>query len=80
MHEHPQVTNCDLDTSVPDWVIEHPETLIIFQKLGIDYCCGGKSLRYASQEQGFDGDSVLLILQRCLGADAQEARESGAAF
>jgi len=35
---------CDLDTSVPDWIIEHPETLATFQELGIDYGCGGKSL------------------------------------
>jgi iron-sulfur cluster repair protein YtfE (RIC family) len=41
------VTPCDLDTSVPDWVIEHPDTLTVFQQLGIDYCCGGKSLGYA---------------------------------
>jgi len=32
---------CDLDTAVPDWVIEHPETLSLFQNLEIDYCCGG---------------------------------------
>ena len=38
------MSECDLDTPVPDWVIEHPETLAVFQELGIDYCCGGKSL------------------------------------
>ena len=58
--------NCDLDTSVPDWVIEHPETLVVFQKLGIDYSCGGKSLRYACREQGLDADSVIANLLRCL--------------
>lgn len=57
-----QMSNCDLDSSVPDWVIEHPETLIVFQKFGIDYCCGGKSLRYACQEQGLDCNSVMSIL------------------
>jgi len=32
---------CDLDTSVPDWIIEHPETLTVFLDFGIDYSCGG---------------------------------------
>ncbi|MBI3465040.1 MAG: DUF542 domain-containing protein [Planctomycetes bacterium] len=36
---------CDLDTSVPDWIIEHPETLALFQEFGIDYCCGGSEGR-----------------------------------
>ena len=31
------MTSCDLDTSVPDWIIEHPETWAVLQKLGIDY-------------------------------------------
>ncbi len=29
------MSECDLDTSVPDWVIDHPETLTVFQELGI---------------------------------------------
>lgn len=55
---------CDLDTSVPDWVIEHPETLTFFQELGIDYCCGGKSLRYACRERGLDPLTVVTNLRR----------------
>ena len=62
--------NCDLDSSVPDWVIEHPETLIVFQKLGIEYSCGGKSLRYACQEKGLDGNTVMSCLLRCLDVSA----------
>jgi iron-sulfur cluster repair protein YtfE (RIC family) len=41
------MTSCDLETSVPEWVIERPETLPVFQEWGIDYSCGGKSLAYA---------------------------------
>ena len=74
-----QMINCDLETSVPDWVIEYPETLIIFQKLGIDYSCGGKSLRYACHAQGLDGDSVMLDLLRHLDVSIQEASDSNAA-
>lgn len=53
------MTSCDLDTSVPDWIIEHPETLVVFQELGIDYCCGGKSLDFACQEQGQNANAVM---------------------
>jgi DNA-binding MarR family transcriptional regulator len=41
----------DLDMSAVDWVIEHPGLLSLFQELGIDYGCGGKSLRAACQER-----------------------------
>jgi iron-sulfur cluster repair protein YtfE (RIC family) len=54
---------CDLDTSVPDWIIEHPETLATIQALGIDYCCGGKSLGFACRERGLDPREVLAKLR-----------------
>jgi len=56
------MTECTLDSCVPDWVIEHPETLAVFQTLGIDYCCGGKSLEFACREQGLEADAVLTTL------------------
>jgi regulator of cell morphogenesis and NO signaling len=56
------MTSCDLDTSVPDWIIEHPRTLAMFQELGIDYSCGGKSLGYACRERGLDAEAVLAKL------------------
>ena len=62
------MTDCDLETSVPDWIIEHPETLAVFQALGIDYSCGGKSLEYACREQRLDAKSVLDKLQRSIEA------------
>lgn len=55
-----------LDSSFPDWVIEHPETLAVFQNLGIDYCYGGKSLEFACREQGLNADAVLKSLRRCV--------------
>jgi MOSC domain-containing protein YiiM len=55
---------CDPNSSVPDWVIEHPETLAIFQELGIDYCCGGKSLEFACRERGLDPVLVLSRIRR----------------
>jgi regulator of cell morphogenesis and NO signaling len=65
------MNECDLDTPVPDWVIEHPETLAVFQEFGIDYCCGGKSLRFACRQQGLDAEAVLAKLLGCLNASRQ---------
>ncbi|CAN5410922.1 hypothetical protein BH10PLA2_BH10PLA2_03880 [soil metagenome] len=58
--------SCDLDTSVPDWIIEYPKTLGVFQELGIDYFCGGKSMKYACRERGLDAEIVLGKLHYCL--------------
>ena len=63
------MTSCDLDTPVPEWVIDHPETLAVFQELGIDYCCGGKSLGYACRERGSDAEAVPARLLRCVGGE-----------
>jgi regulator of cell morphogenesis and NO signaling len=65
------LSDCDLDTSVADWVIEHPATLAVFQEVGIDYCCGGKSLAYACRQQGLDEQAVLRKLLSCLDANEQ---------
>jgi len=63
------MTDCDLDTTVPDWVIDHPETLVVFQELGIDTCCGGKSLGFACRQRGLDAEAVLAQLRVCLAAN-----------
>lgn len=52
-----------LDTSVVDWVIEYPQAARLFEELGIDYHCGGKSLKYACLQQGRKPDAVLAQLR-----------------
>ena len=75
------MTDCDLDTSVPDWIIEHPETLAVFQALGIDCSCGGKSLAYACREQGLEAGKVLIQLhQRLQAVQTADAQSKGARF
>ena len=66
------MSDCDLDTSVPDWMIEHPETYAVFQELGIDYCCGGKSLEYACQERRLDEQAVLEKLYQRIEATRRD--------
>jgi iron-sulfur cluster repair protein YtfE (RIC family) len=53
------MTECGPETSVPDWVIDRPESLRVFEELGIDYSCGGKSLETACRERGLDLREVI---------------------
>jgi iron-sulfur cluster repair protein YtfE (RIC family) len=48
-----------LETSVPDWIIEHPELLKRFEGWGLDYSCGGKSLETACRERHLDPEAIL---------------------
>lgn len=61
--------------TVGELVAEMPGRAAAFEKLGIDYCCGGKrSLDEACEEKGLDPVRVLLEL---LNSDAQAATRSG---
>lgn len=44
----------DLESSASDWVIDYPQTLAAFERYGVDYTCGGKSLAYACRQRGLD--------------------------
>jgi len=58
------VDDCGPETSVPDWVIDRPESLRVFEELGIDYSCGGKSLETACRERGLDVRAVMKRIER----------------
>lgn len=69
---HPQ-------TTVGQLVAERPARSRVFEKLGIDYCCGGKlPLAEACSRKGLDAASVLATLEaiESLGADAAEREPS----
>ena len=51
--------HCDLDSPVPDCIIEYPCTFVVFQSLAIDCSCGGKSLQYLCHDRNMDAESVL---------------------
>ena len=65
---------CDPDTGGIDWVAELPDTLAVFEALGIDYCCGGKSLGFACRERGLDTHAVLAALRDAI----ERSRDSDA--
>ena len=60
------MSELDLDSSVVDWCIEHPETLPVFERWGIEYCCGGKSLAYACQQRELDPKAILIQLEQAI--------------
>ncbi|MCA9143857.1 MAG: hypothetical protein KDB05_13765 [Planctomycetales bacterium] len=60
------VLNCHLHTSVPDWVIDHPESMAVFKELGIATSCEGKSLEYVCRQQALDPQNVLDRLLRVI--------------
>jgi regulator of cell morphogenesis and NO signaling len=49
-----------LDTQVGQLVADRPSRSVLFERLGIDYCCGGKRpLRDACARKGLDPEAVL---------------------
>lgn len=58
--------DCDLYTSIPEWVIEHPETSAVFAAFGLDTSCGGKSLEYLCHHQGLSPPAVLERLHQVI--------------
>jgi len=51
-------------TTIGELVAEQPALMRVFERLGIDYCCGGKrTLAEASAEKGLDVNTVLQMLQ-----------------
>jgi regulator of cell morphogenesis and NO signaling len=63
----------DLDSSVVEWVIEFPLLVRLFEELGIDYHCAGKSLEYACRQQCLDPNETLTKLRHLVAASAKAA-------
>lgn len=52
-----------IETTVGELVARRPSRSRVFEKLGIDYCCGGKKpLSEACADKGIDAGTVLTIL------------------
>lgn len=60
-----------LETSVVDWLIDHPEVEPLFQSWGIDTSCAGKSLEWAARQAGIDPHWILSQLDQQLGIDRE---------
>ncbi|GAB4336756.1 MAG: iron-sulfur cluster repair di-iron protein [Candidatus Abyssubacteria bacterium] len=54
----------DENTTVRDIVVNHPRARPVFEKLGIDYCCGGSAtLGQAAQQKGIESTRLLAALE-----------------
>ena len=55
----------DANKTVREFAIENPSATRVFERLKIDYCCGGNQpLRDACGEKGLNIDEVLQLLQQ----------------
>lgn len=58
---HPQFAS---SATVNEIVAQHPETIAVFNKFGIDSCCGGGvPLRDAAHRDGAELDALLRALE-----------------
>ncbi len=63
------------EKTVRELALENPGATRVFEKLGIDYCCGGdKSLEQACREANLAMDQVLICWQR---PNLQSERQTG---
>lgn len=67
----------DLDTSTADWIVEHPETLPLFERHGVEWTCVGKSLAFACREAGIHPAWFLRELDSVIVQPQQPASPSG---
>lgn len=67
------------ETTVGEFVAQRPALSRLFERLGIDYCCGGKRpLAQACRERGLDPGTVFAMLEAAV-APAAPAGEVDAA-
>jgi len=65
-----------IEKTVREIAIENPASVRVFEKLGIDYCCGGrKPLAQACAEAGVSTDRALDLLANATPADAASELE-----
>lgn len=62
------MTSIDFDKSVADWAIDYPAAIAVFERHGVDYCCGGKSLEHACRQAGADLSAIAAQLREIVRA------------
>lgn len=67
------MTGITPDTHVAALVLEEPSRARVFERFGIDYCCGGKTpLDVACAEGGLDVETVIDALREPRSPDAED--------
>ncbi|HEX7082893.1 MAG TPA: DUF542 domain-containing protein [Gaiellaceae bacterium] len=66
----------DPSRTLADLVVERPARGRVLERLGLDYCCGGRrSLEEASRERGLDAKTVVAFLESEPAVSAVESRD-----
>ena len=66
----------DPSRSLAELVLERPAHVRVLERLGLDYCCGGKrSLAEACTERGLDTATVIVFLESELEPSASESAD-----
>jgi regulator of cell morphogenesis and NO signaling len=66
-----------LDATLAEIVLRWPEAATTFERLGLDYCCGGhRTLDEACDRQGLDARTVALLLNSLRDAPARPGLEA----
>lgn len=69
------------DARVSDLVLEQPTRARVFERFGIDYCCGGRTpLEAACADKGVDVGVVIAALEEPLVAEAEDVDWSAVAL
>jgi iron-sulfur cluster repair protein YtfE (RIC family) len=58
-----------IDDPVVDWAIDYPSAIAVFEKHGIDYCCGGKSLAYVCEQWSLNPQMVLREIKEAMSVN-----------
>jgi regulator of cell morphogenesis and NO signaling len=68
---------CDLDSSVPEWIVEHPEAERVFREWGLDTSCAGKSLRYVCIHAGVSPAEIFQRLRSAINHSMLDDQGAG---
>ncbi len=65
--------------TVGEMVVRRPALSRVFERFGIDYCCGGKkTLKQACEDKGLDVESVSAELAACATAEGEPLVDAAA--
>ena len=63
-------------TTVRDIALEQPSSIRVFERFGIDYCCGGrKPLAEACEERSIEPENVLAAIEEAAATGSGQTRD-----
>lgn len=67
------------DTTIRDVVVEDYRTAAVFQRYGLDFCCGGgATIEHACRKKGLDADRIVDDLETVMNTSGSDQPDVGA--